>query len=129
MINEPWIGGVCVRAACLHPWTPLQLLHPPFYGSLAGKPAYLQILRHTSAPKFRSLLSQTLPSPLPCLTGEQTFCTVHCNMVRSSCSMVDTGEFYICPCIFFLPVNVLILLSCIPLFVFPTNASSRRKSV
>lgn len=30
---------------------------------------------------------------------------------------------------YFLPVNILILLSCIPLFVFPTNSSSRRKSV
>lgn len=34
-----------------------------------------------------------------------------------------------CPCIIFLPVNILILLSCTPPFVFRTNSSSRRKSV
>lgn len=41
--------------------------------------------------------------------------------------MINTGGFYICLCIFFLPVNIIISLSCIPLFVFPTNSSFQKE--
>lgn len=81
------------------------------------KPACLQIHQHTSAPKFMSLLSQTLPSPLQCDLVEQTFCTTYCNMSKIFCSMIDTGEFYICPSnVFSFYENILILLSCIYLY-------------
>lgn len=103
----------------LLPWEPSHLLHPSLERSFAGKPVYLQIHAHTSAPEFTSFLSQTLPSPLLCDLGEQTFCTTHYNMIRSFHSMVDNREFYICLCIFFLPVNTLILLSCIYLYSPP----------
>lgn len=118
-----------VRTVCLPAWVPSELLHPPFQRSLAGQPACLRIHPHTSAPRLGFLLSQALPSPPPCEWGEQTFCTVYCDAVRSFWSVVHTREFYIRLCIFFRPVNTLILLSWIPLFVFATNSSSRRKSV
>lgn len=126
--NEQWVGEVC-QGLVSAPQVDSQWLHPSFQRSLVGKPACLQIHWPTSAPKFTFLLSQSFPNPPQCDLGTQTFHPMYCNTFRSFCSTINTGEFCTCPCIVFLPVNILILLSCIPPFVFPTNSSSRRKSV
>lgn len=109
-------------------YLPLKYLHPSFRSSLAGKPACLQVPWPTSAPKFTFLLSQSFPNTLQCNLGTQTFCPMYCNMVRNFCSTINTGEFCTCPCIIFLPINIVILLSCIPPLIFSINSSSRRKS-
>lgn len=119
MINETRIGEVWVSCASASLST-FTVASSFFREEFCWEACVLaDSCTHLSAPEFTSFLSQTLPSPLLCDLGEQTFCTTHYNMIRSFHSMVDNREFYICLCIFFLPVNTLILLSCIYLYSPP----------
>lgn len=121
--NEPWVGEVC-QGLVSAPQVPSQWLHPSFQRSLAGKPACLQVHWPTSSPSsYFSFprVSQTLCSAI---WGHRP--STPCTAIWSGVSAAQStlGSFLLV-----LPVNILILLSCIPPFVFPTNSSSRRKSV